>query len=561
MQACFFRLSMKIALAQLNFHIGNIGANLNKIRSTAIRAQNESADIVVFSELAVCGYPPLDLLQFKAFIGSTENGINELAAIAERIAIVIGAPIINTTTNGNGLLNAALVLQKGKILMAAPKSLLPNYDVFDERRYFEPVQNNHCIVIAGKKILLTVCEDLWYDSEKKNYPSNPLEHWSAENPDLILNIAASPFSFEHPETRKKVLSETAKRIKAPVFYVNAVGAQTDLIFDGGSMVLNREGNVVSELDYFKEDFQCFDLDWVKTAKYVPLETDLTFGRSPEVHIARIHKALVLGISDYFAKMGFKKAVLGLSGGIDSAVVCALAAEALGSENVLGVLLPSPFSSDHSINDALDAARNLNIAHQTIHIEEAMRAFDTLLQPIWPDAPSDVTEENIQARIRGLILMAISNKKGHLLLNTTNKSEAAVGYGTLYGDMCGAIAVLGDLYKTQVYDLAHYLNRDGVKIPQNIITKAPSAELRPNQKDSDSLPDYELLDRILKLRIEHHYSKDELLAEGFPESIVHRVLKLINQSEYKRQQMPPVLRVSTKAFGSGRRFPIVSQITF
>ncbi len=552
---------MKIALAQLNFHIGNIRANLNKIQSAITRAQIEGADLIVFSELAICGYPPLDLLQFNAFIRSTENSIQELAAQTENIAVVIGAPIINPTHRGNALINAALVLHKGKILIASPKSLLPNYDVFDEQRYFEAVYQNNCISIGSKKILLSVCEDLWYDTEKNNYPSNPFERWSSENPDLILNIAASPFSFEHPETRKKILSNAAMRLKAPLFYINAVGSQTDLVFDGGSMVLNREGNVVNELDYFREDFQCFDLDWVKTAKCVSLETDLLFGSSTDVHIARIHKALVLGIADYFTKMGFKKAVLGLSGGIDSAVVCALAAEALGSENVLGVLLPSPFSSDHSISDALAVARNLNISHQTIYIEDAMGAFESLLQPLWPDAPNDVTEENIQARIRGLILMAISNKQGHLLLNTTNKSEAAVGYGTLYGDMCGAIAVLGDLYKTQVYDLAHYLNREGIKIPSNIITKAPSAELRPNQKDSDSLPDYEVLDRILKLRIEHHYSKDELLNEGLPEAVVLRVLKLLHQSEYKRHQMPPVLRISSKAFGSGRRFPIVAQNDF
>ncbi len=552
---------MKIALAQLNFHVGNIRANLRKIQSSVTRAQNEGADLIVFSELAICGYPPLDLLQFNAFIRSTNNGIEELSALSGQIAIVIGAPLINPTHSGNSLLNAALVLHKGKIVIASPKSLLPNYDVFDERRYFEPIQQNNCITLNEKKILLSVCEDLWYDNEKKNYPANPFERWANEKPDFILNIAASPFSFEHPETRKKILSNAARLMKAPLFYINAVGAQTDLVFDGGSIVLNREGNVVSELDYFKEAFQCFDLDWVKTAKCVPLETDLLFGSSPDVHIARIHKALVLGISDYFAKMGFKKAVLGLSGGIDSAVVCALAAEALGSENVLGVLLPSPFSSDHSISDALDVAHKLNIAHQTIHIEEAMRAFDSILKPLWPDAPNDVTEENIQARIRGLILMAISNKKGHLLLNTTNKSEAAVGYGTLYGDMCGAIAVLGDVYKTQVYDLAHYLNRERIKIPSNIITKAPSAELRLNQKDSDSLPDYEILDRILKLRIEHHYSKDELLNEGLPDPVVNRVLKLLHQSEYKRQQMPPVLRISSKAFGSGRRFPIVAQTDF
>jgi NAD+ synthase (glutamine-hydrolysing) len=552
---------MKIALAQLNFHIGNIGANFEKICTAIIRAKAEGAQLAVFSELAICGYPPQDLLEFSGFISAAEGTLQKIAELTDNIAVIIGAPIKNSKNAGNGLLNSAVVMHQGKILHHAPKTLLPNYDIFDERRYFEPIQQNNCITLDGKKILLSVCEDLWFDGDKKNYPSNPFEHWSNEKPDLILNIAASPFSFEHPEARKKILSKAAKLINAPVFYVNAVGAQTDLVFDGGSMVLNREGNVVSELDYFKEDFQCFDLDWVKTAKSVPLETDLVFGSSPDVHTARIHKALVLGITDYFAKMGFKKAVLGLSGGIDSSVVAALAAEALGAENVLGILLPSPFSSDHSISDALDVSRNLNISHQTIYIEEAMLAFDSILKPLWPDAPNDVTEENIQARIRGLILMAISNKKGHLLLNTTNKSEAAVGYGTLYGDMCGAIAVLGDLYKTQVYNLAHYLNRDGIKIPTNIITKAPSAELRPNQKDSDSLPDYELLDRILKLRIEHHYSKNELITEGLPESVVLRVLKLLNQSEYKRHQMPPVLRVSSKAFGSGRRFPIVAQNDF
>jgi NAD+ synthase (glutamine-hydrolysing) len=547
---------MKIALAQINTHIGNISSNASSIIQNIERAKRDGADLIVFPELCVCGYPPLDLLEYEAFIESCEKAVKQIAENCVGIAAIVGAPSHNISLEGKNLFNSAFFLEAGLIKQVVHKTLLPNYDVFDEYRYFESNNAFNCIEFQGKKIALTICEDLWDVEEDKLYVRWPMEALHKQNPNFIINIAASPFSTNHAEARKKVLHKTSLKYKIPVFYVNQVGAQTDLIFDGGSMVLNRDGNVVFELNYFQEDYRCIELDYVNTAKCVPFAAE-GFS-SPEIEIERMHKALILGISDYFQKMGFKQAVLGLSGGIDSALVYTLAVQALGKENVLGVLMPSPYSSDHSISDSLQLAANLGAKTEIIPIENVFSQFQTSLSKQFSGLPENLTEENLQARIRGVLLMALSNKFGYILLNTSNKSEVAVGYGTLYGDMCGGLSVIGDVYKTQVYKLCKFINQYEEIIPLNILTKEPSAELRPNQKDSDSLPDYDLLDQILHAYIEERKGPEELVKMGFDKPLVERVIKLVNTNEYKRFQTPPILRVTNKAFGSGRRMPLVGK---
>jgi NAD+ synthase (glutamine-hydrolysing) len=547
---------MKIALAQINTHIGNISSNVSSIIQNIERAKRDGADLIVFPELCVCGYPPLDLLEYEAFIESCEKAVKQIAENCVGIAAIVGAPSHNISLEGKNLFNSAFFLEAGLIKQVVHKTLLPNYDVFDEYRYFESNNAFNCIEFQGKKIALTICEDLWDVEEDKLYVRWPMEALHKQNPNFIINIAASPFSTNHAEARKKVLHKTSLKYKIPVFYVNHVGAQTDLIFDGGSMVLNRDGNVVFELNYFQEDYRCIELDYVNTAKCVPFAAE-GFSSS-EIEIERMYKALVLGISDYFQKMGFKQAVLGLSGGIDSALVYTLAVQALGKDNVLGVLMPSPYSSDHSISDSLKLASNLGSRTEIIPIEDVFSQFQTSLSKQFSGLPENLTEENLQARIRGVLLMALSNKFGYILLNTSNKSEVAVGYGTLYGDMCGGLSVIGDVYKTQVYKLCKYINQYEEIIPLNILTKEPSAELRPNQKDSDSLPDYDLLDQILQAYIEERKGPEELVKMGFDKPLVERVIKLVNTNEYKRFQTPPILRVTNKAFGSGRRMPLVGK---
>jgi NAD+ synthase (glutamine-hydrolysing) len=548
---------MKVALAQINTHIGNFEANKSKILSAIKRAENEGADLITFPELSICGYPPLDFLEFNDFTQKCISAIQEIAKACTSIAAIVGAPCVNPAIEGKNLYNSAFFLYEGEIKKVIHKTLLPNYDVFDEYRYFEPNNTFSCISFKGQTIALTICEDLWDVDEDKMYVKWPMDELMKFKPTVMINIAASPFSYAHAENRKRVLHQTATKFGLPIFYVNHVGAQTELVFDGGSLVMNQKGNVVCELAYFKEDFRVFELDWVKTAKSVSFESSSGF-IGEDIYISRIYNALILGIRDYFYKMGFAKAILGLSGGIDSAVVFALASEALGPQNVLGVLMPSPYSSEHSIADALKLAKNLNAATTTIPIGASFDTIKHTLSPEFEGMPEDLTEENMQARIRGLLLMAMSNKKGYILLNTSNKSEAAVGYGTLYGDMCGGLSVIGDVYKTQVYALAHYINREREVIPINSIIKPPSAELRPNQKDSDSLPDYEILDKVLYCYIEQKKGPPEIIAEGFDKALVNRVLKLVNTNEYKRFQTPPMIRVSNKAFGLGRRMPLVGK---
>ena len=567
---------MKIALAQLNYIIGDFEKNIFKIRKAIQRAKKENADIVVFAELAVSGYPPLDFLEFNDFVSCCKNAALEIAKECVGIAAIVGCPVVNPERDGKNLFNSAYLLEDGKIKSEIHKALLPNYDVFDEYRYFEPGRKFQCIEVNGFKIAVTICEDLWNVEDDPMYVSCPMDELIKESPQMMINIAASPFDYTHAEKRKRILKRNALQYRLPVVYVNHVGAQTELIFDGGSLLMDEKGKVIAELDYFKEAFCCFEFEdgsWKLERKNqsvisTPISniqlpassiqspnSELT---TPDTKTQRIHDALILGISDYFHKQNFSKAILGLSGGIDSAVVLCLASQALGPENVKAVLMPSGFSSKNSVDDAVALAKNLGVDYEIIRIEKIYDEYISTLEKQFKGLPFSVAEENIQARVRGNILMALSNKFGYILLNTSNKSELAVGYGTLYGDMAGGLSVIGDVYKTEVYEMAQYINRDKEIIPENSITKPPSAELRPNQKDSDSLPDYKILDSLLHAYIEKRQGPDELIAAVFDEALVKRVLKMVNTNEYKRFQTPPILRVSPKAFGMGRRLPIVGK---
>jgi len=542
---------MNIALAQLNYRIGDFEQNVARIIAGIHKAKEAGSDLVVFAELSVCGYPPRDFLEFDDFIEKCYKGVLRIAEECTDIAAIIGSPSVNPAEKGKPLYNTAYFLADGRVQSLVHKTLLPNYDVFDEYRYFEPNRLPYDVVeYRGRRIALTICEDLWNIGDDPLYVRNPMDELIRLNPDLLINIAASPFHYGQAADRFDVLRRNAITYGIPVFYVNHVGGQTELLFDGGSMVINAGGDLVSGLKRFQEDFSVFDTEALNPCPFQ--------GPEDRSVISLIYDGLVMGIRDYFHKMGFSKAILGLSGGIDSAVTLVLAAEALGKDNVKAVLLPSEFSSDHSIKDAKDLAVNLQVEYEIIPIDESFRAIGHSLEPLFRGQPFNLTEENLQARIRAVILMALSNKFGYILLNTSNKSEAAVGYGTLYGDMCGGLSVLGDVYKTQVYELAGYINSGREVIPRNSIIKPPSAELRPGQKDSDSLPEYDILDKILYQYIEKRKGPKELLEEGFEEATVKRVLRLVNTSEYKRYQTPPILRVSPKAFGMGRRMPIVGK---
>lgn len=542
---------MKIALAQLDYHIGNIEGNLAKMLQAVADAKAQHADIVCFGELAVCGYPPRDFLEFEDFVDQCQHSVETLRQASQGIGIAVGAPTRNPVRAGKDLYNSAYFLYNGEVLGIQHKALLPTYDIFDEYRYFEPASHFNTVHFKGKKIALSICEDIWnVGNENPLYTVCPLDEMMWERPDFILNLSASPFDFNHAALRVHTVRVNVQQYRIPMFYTNCVGAQTDIIFDGGSLVMSPDGQVFDEMPYFTEGMRIYELDEVlKGGKN---------NEQPKDKIRLIHDALLLGIRDYFRKLGFSKAVLGLSGGIDSAVTAVLAAEALGKDNVRVLLLPSQFSTGHSVDDARKLAENLGIQYDIVPIKPMFDAFENTLQPFFEGLPFNVTEENIQARVRGTLLMAISNKFGNILLNTTNKSEMAVGYGTLYGDLCGGISVLGDVYKTEVYELARYLNRDREIIPENSITKPPSAELRPGQKDSDSLPDYGVLDPLLYQYIECRKGPAELINMGFDEALVRRVLRMVNINEFKREQAAPVLRVSSKAFGMGRRLPIVGK---
>ncbi len=546
---------MKIAVAQNNYHIGNFESNFKKIQDSIQRARAGKCDLVVFSELSVCGYPPRDFLEFSDFINRCDEVIQKIANEAKDIAVIVGSPSRNPRKEGKDLFNSAYFIANGKVEKVVHKALLPTYDIFDEYRYFEPNRDFHVVQFRDKKIALSVCEDIWnVGNENPLYTICPVDELMPEQPDFIVNISASPFDYEQTENRLRVLRANVERYKLPLFYVNHVGAQTDLIFDGGSFVMNAAGKVYDELPYFEEAYHEYELnDLMASAKTQREDKAILLPK-----IQKIHDALVLGIKDYFGKLGFQKAILGLSGGIDSAVVLVLAARALGKGNVLPVLMPSEFSSEHSVSDSVELAKRLGVKHEILPIKNVYDASLEALKLVFEGTPFNIAEENLQARIRANFLMAYTNKHKYILLNTSNKSEAAVGYGTLYGDMCGGLSVIGDVYKTEVYELAHYINKDSELIPNNIIIKAPSAELRPNQKDTDSLPEYPLLDKLLYQYIEKRQGPKELIQMGFEKLLVDRVLRMVNINEFKRHQTPPILRISPKAFGMGRRMPIVGK---
>lgn len=548
---------MKISWAQLNFHIGNFDANASKIIEQILNAKANKVDLIVFPELSLCAYPPLDFLESNHFIEECIKAVAQISIHCDGIAAIIGAPAINNKETGKRLFNAAYFIENKRVQKIIKKTLLPNYDVFDEYRYFEPNSDFEIIEFKGHHIALTICEDLWDDQDEtftplnhaKMYTISPMQELMKLKPDCIINIAASPFSYAQHQIRTKVLQRNAIKYQLPLLYVNHCGAQTELVFDGGSCAYTKEGKLLALAPFFKEDCQVFDLFETNTASTQKVLL-------PHKN-ALIVDALVCGIRDYFHKQNFTKAILGLSGGIDSALTLVLAVTALGKENVMAVLLPSKFSSDHSINDALAMVNNLGCQHQIVPIEDNFQSLLKTLEPSFEGTSFGLAEENIQARLRGVLLMALSNKFGYILLNTSNKSEMAVGYGTLYGDMCGGLAVIGDVYKTEVYQLCEYINRETEIIPLNTIVKPPSAELRPNQKDSDSLPEYDILDRVLFQYIENKKSVEEICGLGFDESLVKRIINMVNKNEYKRKQAAPVIRVSPKAFGMGRRMPIVA----
>lgn len=542
---------MKITLAQLNYHIGDFEGNLAKMLTAVSKAKEEKSDIIVFGELAVCGYPPRDFLEFEDFINRCQHSIDELCKAAHDIAIAVGSPTKNPVVEGKDLFNSAYFLVEGKVQHISHKALLPTYDIFDEYRYFEPAKSFNIVEYKGKRIALTVCEDIWnIGNENPMYTICPMDEMMPQHPDFIINLSASPFSYKQANERLNVIRANVNRYKIPMFYVNHVGAQTELIFDGGSVVMSPNGQTYEEMSYFKEEIKTFELNAV-----------LTNNNSAERHkdkMTLIHDALVTGVKDYFAKLGFRKAILGLSGGIDSAVTLVIAVRALGAENVRVVLMPSQFSSDHSIKDARDLAENLNVAYDIVPIQPIFDTYMNSLKDQFEGLPFNLAEENLQARSRGMVLMAMSNKFGHIVLNTSNKSEAAVGYGTLYGDMCGGLSVIGDLYKTEVFQLARFMNKDEEVIPENTIIKPPSAELRPDQKDSDSLPEYDVLDEILFQYIENRKGPNAITNMGFDKKLVDRALRLVNINEFKRFQTAPTLRISPKSFGMGRRLPIVAK---
>lgn len=557
---------MRIALAQQNYHIGNFEANTQKIIAAVETARQQKVDLIVFSELSICGYPPRDFLEFNDFINKCYQAIDAVKEHSDGIGILVGGPARNPQVLGKDLFNAAFLLYNKQIVAEVHKTLLPTYDVFDEYRYFEPAFNWNVIEFKGLKLAVTICEDIWNINDNPLYRICPMDELIKQHPDVMINLSASPFDYIHDEERKAVIKANVLKYQLPMFYCNATGSQTEIVFDGGSLIFDKQGTICKALPLFQEAVAYADL--LKDGSITPCEDQVhtqasDFEPNPlnfdaERNISFIHQALVLGIKDYFSKMGFSKAILGSSGGIDSAVVLALACEALGKDNVRAILMPSPYSTGHSVDDASRLSENLQNPYDVIRINDVYETFLKTLEPVFKDSPFGLAEENMQSRSRGVILMALANKLNYILLNTSNKSELATGYGTLYGDMAGGIGVLGDCYKQQVYALARYINRNGETIPNNIIDKAPSAELRPDQKDTDSLPPYNILDEILYQYIERRQGPNEIKAQGFDAALVDRILMLVNRNEYKRNQFCPIIRISPKAFGVGRRVPIVGK---
>ena len=557
---------MKICIAQQNYHIGNFEQNTEKILGAIEAAKNQGADLILFSEMSVCGYPARDFVEFEDFINKCYQSIDAIKQAADTIGVLIGSPARNPNKKGKDLYNAAFFLYEQKVVAEIHKTLLPTYDVFDENRYFEPADEWKVIEFKGQKLAITICEDIWNLGDNPLYRICPMDKMMDQRPNILLNLSASPFDYTHDEDRKATIKSNVLKYKIPLFYCNAVGSQTEIVFDGSSLVFDKDANLCGALPMFESALATFECNAdgtinapiLEPANRVPNKELNPIKLIPTLNIEQVYQALVLGVKDYFNKMGFTKAIIGSSGGIDSAVTLAIACEALGKENVHAVLMPSPYSTDHSVNDAIVLSQNLDNKYDIIPIKEVYEEFLTTLKPLFKDLPFSLAEENIQSRSRGNILMAIANKFGYILLNTSNKSELATGYGTLYGDMAGGLGVLGDCYKLQVYELAKYINRHQEIIPTNIITKAPSAELRPNQKDSDSLPDYAVLDQILYQYIERRANPNDIKALGFDHALVDRTLKMVNNNEYKRNQFCPIIRISPKAFGVGRRMPIVGK---
>lgn len=553
---------MKIALAQTNPTVGDFAGNTAAILEYAARARQMGAELAIFPELSICGYPPADLIEKQSFIDSSEQALQQVAAATKElgIAILCGAVLPSGVETGKRARNVAALCRDGAVAFIQQKMLLPFYDVFDEQRYFEPAQSQSLVDISGQSVAITICEDAWNDKDfwpHRLYQNDPVERLMTcedgthAKPQLLLNISASPFWKGKAEVRRRMIAAIAKRHQSTVVMVNQVGGNDSLIFDGGSFAVDKNCDVIAQAKRFSEDLIVFDTEASEPVK-LPSDNE----------IEQLYQALIVGTRDYVRKCGFRDVTLGLSGGIDSAVVAAIAVEALGKEHVTGIGMPSEYSSSGSISDSEKLAKNLQISFKLMPIREVFDAFNNVLKPVFEGSAFGLAEENLQPRIRGTLLMAMSNKSGSLVLTTGNKSEMAVGYCTLYGDMVGALAVIGDVIKTRVYELARYINREREIIPEDTIAKPPSAELRPGQKDTDSLPPYDVLDPIVEAYVERYESAAHIAqTQGVDIALVKQVLALIERSEYKRQQAAPVLKVTQKSFGNGRRFPIAARVQF
>lgn len=536
---------MKIAIAQYNPTVGDLNGNLSKTIEYIEKAKEKKCDLVVFPELSLTGYPPRDLLLRDDFLRACDRALQEIIPYTKGIGVIVGTVI----DDGNGFLihNSALLIHDERIIGRVDKSLLPNYDVFEEARYFQPSKQVNCIEFKGMRLGISICEDIWNDEDvfgQKRYSRNILDELYAHNPDIFINLSASPYHYGKHEIRKEMLTHYTKKYGIPFIYVNQIGGNDELVFDGSSMVYDADGQLILHGKSFEEDMIIYD-------------TDKSYPNIPDwkEDISWLYRGLVFGVRDYFHKNGFSKALLGLSGGVDSALVACIAAEALGRKNVLGVMMPSRYTSQESKDDARQLAKNLGIEYREISIEKLFDEYISIFNPEG-EIHGDLAEENIQARIRGNLLMFISNREGRVLLCPSNKSEIAVGYSTLYGDSCGGIAVIGDILKTEVYELCKYVNRDVEIIPNNIITKAPTAELREGQKDEDSLPPYSILDKVLKMYIEERVPLEEIIDKGYDRQTVYRIINMIDRAEYKRRQIPPIIKLSDGDFGMGRRHPMV-----
>ena len=543
---------MKIALGQINPTIGDFTGNSKKIIESSRQALAQGAEMILFPELAVCGYPPRDLLEKPAFVERNQKVVNEIAQAVPQITIVCGFVSPAKVETGKSVMNSAAVLKQGAVQFVQSKMLLPTYDVFDEMRYFDPAESQKLLPLAGKEFALTICEDAWNDKHfwhRRLYRVDPVDELLHAGGNMVLNISASPFHLGKRELRRQMLATIARDNKVPVLFVNQVGGNDSLIFDGSSMVIAPDGRIVAQAKSFAEDLVIFDSETMQGDMHEQVA----------VGIPSAFAALALGTRDYVRKCGFSKVVIGLSGGIDSALTAAIAVDALGKENVTGIAMPSQYSSEHSIKDARELACKLGIRFEVIAIGDVFDGYRKALAPLFAGVPEDVTEENLQSRIRGNILMAFSNKFGALVLTTGNKSEVGVGYCTLYGDMVGGLGVISDVPKTMVYELSRYVNSLKPVIPQSTIDKPPSAELRPGQKDSDTLPPYEVLDNILEDYVEDYHTAEQIAADrGYDVQLVRNVIRMIERSEYKRQQAAPGLKITPKAFGLGRRFPIAQK---